>query len=391
MTTRINPHRPAQASSADLKHSSDHIKRIVLSTAQIAVEAHPAKWLRTPNKPKSRVLVIAHSDRGALDVHALQTIAAAAILADAETAVLALILGELNDDLSQNNVSDNNLSHHYLKHAGADEIIVLPTLDFQTFQPDIELASVLAVIESLQPLRIFMPDNLLGDGDLGRRLIAHTVIHSNTVGALSAATHVVELDVKHVASYQAGGRVLAQSELPEIILLAPNVADAELPFFAKATRINAPAVNHATSLYQDLGLQTSAAEDIALEEADFIVSAGNGVQNLATLASLASMLNAAVGASRVVVDDGKLPRNQQIGATGKTVTASTYIAIGISGAVQHLQGIKDCRHVIAINKDASAPIVKRANLSIIGDAEAVMRALMTEIEKAKVEVKETVA
>ena len=385
MTTRINPHRPMQASSADLTPSG-HIKRIVLSKAQIALEAHPAKWLRTPNKPKSRVLVIAHSDRGALDDHALQTIAAAAILADAEVAVLALILGELNDDLS-----GNNLSHHNLKHAGADEVIVLPTLDFQTFQPDIELASVLAMIESLQPSRIFMPDNLLGDSDLGRRLIAHTVIHGNTSGALSAATHVVELDAKHVASYQAGGRVLAQSELPEIILLAPNAADVELPFIAKATRINAPTINHTTSQYQDLGLQTSAADDIALEEADFIVSAGNGVQNLATLARLANMLNAAVGASRVVVDDGKLPRDQQIGATGKTVTASTYMAIGISGAVQHLQGIKDCRHVIAINKDASAPIVKRANLSIIGDAEAIMQALMTEIEKAKVEVKEAVA
>ena len=368
MTTRINPYRSAQASSADLKHPSDNIKRIVLSTPQIAVEAHSVKWLRTPNKPKSRVLVIAHSDRGALDDHALQTIAAAAILADAETAVVALILGELNDDLSS---------------VGTDEVMVLPTLDFQTFQPDIELASVLAVIESLQPSRIFMPDNLLGDGDLGRRLIAHTVRHANTHRALSAATHVVEIDAKHVAIYQAGGRVLAQSGLPEIILLAPNAADAELPFTGKATRIDAPTINHATSSYKDLGLQTSTAEDIALEEADFIVSAGNGVQNLATLASLASLLNAAVGASRVVVDDGKLPRHQQIGATGKTVTASTYIAIGISGAVQHLQGIKDCRHVIAINKDASAPIIKRANLSIIGDAEAVMQALMTEIEKAK--------
>ena len=369
MTTRINPHRPAQA---DLKGEPTTIKRIVLSTAQTAVETRPVKWLRTPSKPKSRVLVIAHSDRGALDDHALQTIAAAAILADAETAVVALILGELNDDLST---------------AGADEVMILPALDFQIFQPDIELASVLAVIESLQPSRIFIPDNLIGDGDLGRRLIAHTYIHTNTQQALSAATHVVELDAKHVASYQTGGRVLAQSELAEIILLAPNTVDAELPFMATATRIDAPTINHDASVYQehyrDIGLQTSTVENIALEEADFIVSAGNGVQNLATLANLANLLNAAVGASRVVVDDGKLPRNKQIGATGKTVTASTYLAVGISGAVQHLQGIKDCRHVIAINKDASAPIVKRANLSVIGDAEDVMQALMTEIEKAK--------
>ena len=360
MTTRINPHRLVQASPVDLKHPSDNIKRIVLSTAQIAVEAHPAKWLRTPSKPKSRVLVIAHSDRGALDDHALQAIAAAAILADAETAVVALILGELNDDLST---------------AAADEVMILPALDFQIFQPDVELASVLAIIESLKPKHIFLPDNLIGDGDLGRRLAA--------LKKLSVATHVLEIDAQHVASYQAGGRVLAQSELPEIILLAPNVADAELPFTGKATRIDAPTINHVARPYQDLGLQSSAAEDIALEEADFIVSAGNGVQNLATLASLASLLNAAVGASRVIVDDGKLPRDKQIGATGKTVTASTYLAIGISGAVQHLQGIKDCRHVIAINKDASAPIVKRANLSVIGDAEAVMQALMIEIEKAK--------
>ena len=368
MTTRINPHRLAQASPADLKRASANVKRIVLSTTQIAVEAHSSKWLRTPNKPKARLLVIAHSIKGALDDHALQAIAAAAILADAETAVVAIILGELNDDLST---------------AGADEVMILPALDFQIFQPDVELASVLAIIESLKPKHIFLPDNLIGDGDLGRRLAA--------LKKLSVATHVLEIDAQHVASAQSGGCVLAQSNLPEVILLAPNAVDAELPFTAKATRIDAPTINHAASSYQahyqdqyqDLGLQTSAAEDIALEEADFIVSAGNGVQNLATLASLASSLNAAVGASRVVVDDGKLPRDKQIGATGKTVTASTYMAIGISGAVQHLQGIKDCRHVIAINKDASAPIVKRANLSVIGDAEAVMQALMIEIQKAK--------
>ena len=366
MTTRINPHRLVQA---DLMREPATIKRIVLSKAQIAVEAHPAKWLRTPSKPKSRVLVIAHSDRGALDDHALQAIAAAAILADAETAVVALILGELNDDLS----------HEILKQAGADEVMILPALDFQIFQPDIELASVLAVIESLQPSRIFMPDNLIGDGDLGRRLVA--------LKQLSVATHVLEIDAQHVASAQSGGCVLAQSNLPEVILLAPNAVDAELPFTAKAARIDAPTISQAASLYQglyqNLGLQTSIAEEIVLEEADFIVSAGNGVQNLATLTSLASSLNAAVGASRVVVDDGKLPRDKQIGATGKTVNASTYMAIGISGAVQHLQGIKDCRHVIAINKDASAPIVKRANLSVIGDAEAVMQALIMEIEKSK--------
>jgi electron transfer flavoprotein alpha subunit len=221
-----------------------------------------------------------------------------------------------------------------------------------------------------------MPDNLTGDGDLGRRLIAES--HR------SAATQVVELDGKHVATFQAGGSVLAQISLPEIILLAFNTVDTELPFTGAAKHIAATRIPKlSASAYENLGLQPTVASDIALEEADFIVSAGNGVQNLTTFETLAHMLNASIGASRVVVDDGKMPRDKQIGATGKTVSATAYMAIGISGAVQHLQGIKDCRHVIAINKDASAPIVKRADLSIIGDAEEVMQALIGEISKAK--------
>jgi electron transfer flavoprotein alpha subunit len=76
-------------------------------------------------------------------------------------------------------------------------------------------------------------------------------------------------------------------------------------------------------------------------------------------------------------------RDKQIGATGKTVEASVYIAFGISGAVQHLQGIKDCRHVIAVNLDGSAPIVKRANLTIIGDTQATIASLIDAVSLAR--------
>ena len=134
---------------------------------------------------------------------------------------------------------------------------------------------------------------------------------------------------------------------------------------------------------RDLGLETTEANDIALEEADFIVSAGNGVSNVETLENLARTLGAAVGASRVAVDEGKFSRDKQIGASGKSVSATTYFAIGISGAVQHLQGIKDCRHVIAINRDSGAPIVKRADLTVVGDAEELMQALITRVEQAR--------
>lgn len=134
---------------------------------------------------------------------------------------------------------------------------------------------------------------------------------------------------------------------------------------------------------RDLGITPPDRLAVALEEADAVVSAGNGVRNDATIEALAAELGAAVGASRVAVDDGRYPRTRQIGASGKTVSASLYVAAGISGAIQHLQGIKDCRHVIAINRDAAAPIVKRADLTVVGDAEEIMQALIARIGQAK--------
>lgn len=363
---RINPRRPYQLTATG-------IKRIILGATdgllsplgQVAANHGTAKPLRTPAIPKQQVLVIAHSDRGMLDGHARQAIAAAAILASAETAVIALVLGELHEDLSD---------------AGADQVIVIPELDYQLYQPDVELGCVNAIVNSVQATRIYMPDNLIGDGDLGRRFIAQ---HPEK----TAATQVVEVDAEHIISYQTGGTLLAFSTLPEIILLAADAVDTRLPFTSSALQnyhlTSHVANKHIHSPYQDLGMQTIAAAEVALEEADFIVSAGNGVHHVATLESLASSLDAAIGASRVAVDDGKFTRDKQIGATGKTVTASAYLAIGISGAVQHLQGIKDCRHVIVINRDHSAPIVKRANLSVIGDAEEIMQDLISTIAQAK--------
>ena len=369
---RINPRRAYEI-------MANGVKRIVLGATsdfvahEVALQHSTSKPLRTPKQATSRILVVAHSDRGTLDDHAKQCLAAAAILADANTAVITLVLGELHEDLA---------------NAGADEVLIIGELDYATFQPDSELSCVKAVIEALQPSHIFMPDNLIGDGDLGRRLIASRP-------EKLAATHVIELNIGHIASYQSGGTTLALANLPFIVLLAPETADTDLPFTSSALTLNQPLTKPVknkldTANYTSLDMQTIAAAKIALEEADFIVSAGNGVNNVRTFQTLATALDAAIGASRVAVDDGKFARDKQIGATGKTVSASTYFAIGISGAVQHLQGIKDCRHVIAINRDHSAAIVKRANLSLIGDAEEIMQSLITAIAEAKLASQEAV-
>jgi electron transfer flavoprotein alpha subunit len=308
-------------------------------------------------------MAVAHSDRGRLDEHARQAVAAAAILATPETGVIAVVLGELHESLAE---------------LGADRVAVLADFDAGRFQPERELAAVSALIEAYEARHVFLPDNLMGDGDLGRRLIA---AHRD-----SAKTHVAELDADHVAVPLSGGAELARAALPRFVLLEAGAVDANLPFIGAAEVLDAedlPRAPAALDVCRDLGLEEQDAGAIALEEADFIVAAGNGVRNVETLEALARVLGAAVGASRVAVDEGKLPRDRQIGATGKTVAAGTYVAVGISGAVQHLQGIKDCRHVIAINRDAGAPIVKRADLTVIGDAEEVMQALLGRIAQAR--------
>ena len=117
-------------------------------------------------------------------------------------------------------------------------------------------------------------------------------------------------------------------------------------------------------------------DTIALEEADFLLSGGNGVTDWQAFADLAAALGATRAGSRVVCDQGHLPRERQVGASGTLVTAGCYFALGISGAPQHLQGITRVGHVVAVNTDLHAEMIKRADLAIVADAQAVMPALI---------------
>ncbi|MCT5937372.1 DUF3482 domain-containing protein [Pseudomonas aeruginosa] len=107
-------------------------------------------------------------------------------------------------------------------------------------------------------------------------------------------------------------------------------------------------------------------------------AAGAGIDLLVGGVTLgaAAALGATEGASRVAVDDGHMPRNRQVGATGTWVTARVYLAVGISGAIQHLQGIGACDKVVAVNRDAGCDMIKRADLSVIGDSTEILRALI---------------
>ncbi|WEY42922.1 electron transfer flavoprotein subunit alpha/FixB family protein [Paraburkholderia sp. SUR17] len=366
---RIDPRRPFVITAAGLK-------RITLGevgtadgsfdTSAAAASLHgraAAKPRRTVEPAQRTILVAAHSDRGALDEHARETVAAAALMADAKTQVALMVFGELKEDAAA---------------LGADKVIELAAFDRRAFAPESEVQALAACAAQFAPVHILLPDNAAGDGDLGRRYAAQA-------GA-SVAAHVVEIDAAHVSVYVHAKKAVAKRTVPEVVLLAPGAVDSRLPFVGAGEAMQMGSFDTAASAaarYRDLGIEETDASQMALEEADFIVSAGNGVTDIAAFEALAGVLGAAIGASRVAVDNGHFTRDKQVGATGKTVQASVYIAFGISGAVQHLQGIKDCRHVIAVNLDASAPIAKRADLTIVGDTRETIASLTEAIARAR--------
>ncbi|MGL6293303.1 electron transfer flavoprotein subunit alpha/FixB family protein, partial [Eubacterium aggregans] len=126
------------------------------------------------------------------------------------------------------------------------------------------------------------------------------------------------------------------------------------------------------------------AEAVNLEEAEVIVAGGRGMgsaENFQMVKDLAELLGGVVGATRPAIEDGWIPRNHQVGQSGKIVAPKLYIACGISGATQHLSGITGSDYIVAINKDEDAPIFEVANVGIVGNVLKVLPAFIEEAKK----------
>jgi electron transfer flavoprotein alpha subunit len=270
-----------------------------------------------------------------------------------------------------------------LASSGVSKVLAVEGEAFGSFTTEAATAAAAAMVEASSAAIVFIPGTTSGR-DYAPRLAAR-------LGAVSAAD-VTEVEVANSAAVVTrpvyGGKMAATMTLDlnklSVVTYRPGSFE-KAPAGGTAAPIDLLAVElpEAASRVTVKGLvQEESAGTVKLESATTIVSGGRGLKepdNFAMVEQLASALNAVVGASRAVVDAGWRQHHEQVGQTGRTVSPRLYVAVGISGAVQHLVGMQGSEHIVAINRDPDAPIFKIASFGIVGDLFDVVPAIIDEL------------
>lgn len=269
---------------------------------------------------------------------------------------------------------------------GADRVLVADAQAFEAFSVDAFLKALVKAVAASSPRLFLMGASVVGK-DLGPALAAATSSALLTdVTSVAIADGKVRVE-KPVYAGKAVATIAASSQMV-IVTLRPNVF---APAQAKEGRSAPVEVIDAGVRPEDLRavvkeVLARASEKLDLTEADIIVSGGRGMkgpENWGMLEKLAEAVGGVLGASRAVVDAGWRPHDEQVGQTGKTVSPKLYIAVGISGAIQHLAGMRTSKCIVAVNIDPEAPIFKVADYGIVGDAFEVVPVLAEELRKLR--------
>ena len=317
------------------------------------------------------VLVIAEQRDGVLKKVAFEMLGAGADLAAAlggqvEAALLGSGVGELATPLAQ---------------CGATKVYLADDEELAGYSGEGYADTLAALATETEPAIILLGATAMGK-DLGPRLAARL-----DVGLASDCTALEIADGRLLATRPIfAGKALAKVRLngdPQMATVRPNVLAAPEPDASAAAAVEPVAALTDRVRAKVVNIAAAGEGEIDVAEADVIVSGGRGVagpEGFAPISNLAKTLGAAVGASRAAVDAGWIEHAHQVGQTGKTVTPNLYVACGISGAIQHLAGMKTSKAIVAVNKDPEAPIFKVANYGIVGDLFEVVPLLEKEFE-----------
>ncbi len=271
-----------------------------------------------------------------------------------------------------------------LAHYGAEKVYLADDPALENYTPEGYSRVLSRLIKETDPAVALLAASTRGK-DLGARLAAKL--------AVGLASDCTDLEVKDgrllftrpIYASKVTAKVVEETR-PQMATIRPNIfAPLEPDTSRSAEVINIPA-DTGEIRAKVIEMIKKAGARLDLTEAEIIVSGGRGMksaENFKVLEELADVLGAAVGASRSAVDAGWKDHGYQVGQTGKVVSPTLYIACGISGAIQHLAGMKTSKYIVAINKDPEAPIFRVADYGIVGDLFQVVPVLTEEFKKLK--------
>ncbi|AUV84658.1 electron transfer flavoprotein subunit alpha/FixB family protein (plasmid) [Salinigranum rubrum] len=313
------------------------------------------------------VLAVAEHRQGELRDESYEIVTAGHQLADAVGGELDLVVVGGNVDEFANALKKEGVSTIYTINHGIE------------FQPTVYTQAVTALYDEIRPDIVLTPNSVNGLGyapavanRLGIPIVTDVVDFSSEAGLVLTRE-----------MYGSKVQTTVQTPTPAVVTIRgrtwePTEAD------GSAERVDFDSgIDEASVRSTLLGFEETMEGDVDISSANFIVSIGRGIEdedNLSLIEELADTLGATLAASRPIVDNGWLPRARQVGQSGKEVTPDVYIAIGISGAVQHVAGMKGADTIIAINTDPDAPIFDIADYGIVGDLFEVIPELIEAFE-----------